>query len=221
MGTRMPVTADDIDAAVICVLDALRPAVDEDWDVPAGTLEWTCRDTAEHIGQAHMHWASQLAVQARTRYMRWVSRAQPLAPPAGVLDFVDAAGRILTIVVRASPPDLRAFHPHGIADPEGFAGMACVEALIHGHDIATGLGLSLDPPMDVCERVLARMFPHYVARLAGVDADPWLSLKWATGRTDVPSVPSVGKWKWRGTPLSEPWDPEPQPDPMPFTPFST
>src|SRR6266508_3123041 len=46
------------------------------------------------------------------------------------------------------------------ADPEGFAGMGCVEALVHGHDIAQGLGLALAPPREVCTRVLARMFPR-------------------------------------------------------------
>jgi len=47
-----------------------------------------------------------------------------------------------------------------MADPEGFAGMGCHEALLHGNDIAQGFGLALDPPRDVCRRVLARIFPR-------------------------------------------------------------
>jgi uncharacterized protein (TIGR03083 family) len=206
------VSADDLETAAECVIQTLRPAVDADWTVPAGGLEWSCRQTAEHIGQAHLHWASQLAVGARTQYVRWSATAQELAPPAGVLDFVEAAARILALVVRASPPRTRAFHPWGIGDPEGFAGMACVEMLVHGQDVADGLGRSLQPPADLCDRVLARLFPHE-PRVAD---DPWLELRRITGRTaDAPR-----QWKWRPTPLDEPWDGTPTPEPMPFTPLN-
>lgn len=37
--------------------------------------------------------------------------------------------------------------------------MGCVEVLVHGEDVARHLGLSLDPPRDLCARVLARLFP--------------------------------------------------------------
>jgi hypothetical protein len=87
-----------------------------------------------------------------------------------------------------------------MADPAGFAGMGCVEALVHGHDIAQGLGLALDPPRQVCTRVLARMFPHTVAALA--DLDPWTALLWATGRIALPGRPRVAHWRWHGAPPS-------------------
>ncbi|NIK58167.1 hypothetical protein [Kribbella shirazensis] len=205
------VTAGDVESATECVVQALLPAADADWGVRAGTIEWSCRTTAEHIGQAQLHWASQLAVGARTQYVRWSARAQELAPPAGVLDFVEAAGRILALVVRSSPAETRAFHPWGIGDPEGFAGMACVELLVHGQDLADGLGCSLEPPADLCNRVLARLFPHEPRR----DDDPWLELRRLTGR--AAGAPEA--WKWRPTPLDEPWNPAPEPEPMPFVPL--
>ncbi|MFF0341932.1 maleylpyruvate isomerase N-terminal domain-containing protein [Kribbella sp. NPDC004875] len=210
------VTAEDLEVATDCVVDALRPATDADWSVPAGSLEWSCRDTAQHIGQAHLHWASQLVVGARTQYVRWSARPQELAPPAGVLDFVEAAGRILACVVRASPAETRAFHPYGYGDPEGFAGMGCVEMLLHGQDLATGLACSLEPPAGVCERVLTRLFPHE-PRVAD---DAWLELRRVTGRAVVPGAPARDSWKWRSTPLNEPWDGSPTPEPMPFVPLT-
>jgi hypothetical protein len=88
-----------------------------------------------------------------------------------------------------------------MADPEGFAAMACVEALVHGHDVAQGLGLALDPPREVCARVLARMFPHAVPAVA--DLDPWTVLLWATGRTALRGRPQVEDWSWHGAPLNE------------------
>jgi len=136
--------------------------------------------------------------------VRWAARAQqPDAPPDGVLDFLEASGRILAAVVRASQDDVRVFHPYGIADPAGFAAGGCVEGLIHGYDIAAGLGVTVQPPQDLCERILARLFQHHAAEF--VDVDPWLALRWVTGRADLSSAARLEEWKWRATPLSEQW----------------
>jgi hypothetical protein len=45
----MTVTADDLDSVISCVMSGLLPLTDRDWSVPAGTLEWDCWHTAEHI----------------------------------------------------------------------------------------------------------------------------------------------------------------------------
>jgi hypothetical protein len=118
-----------------------------------------------------------------------------------VLEFAVTGGRILAAAVRTATPHVRAYHPTGIANPEGFAGMGCVEILLHGEDIARGLGLSLGPPRDLCSRVLARMFPHASADLT--DVDSWTALLWATGRIDLPGHQRKTHWRWRGTPLDE------------------
>jgi hypothetical protein len=195
------VTADDLDAAVSTMVTTLRPATGRDWSAPAGALEWDCWHTAEHIGDCLLSYAAQLVAQPTTRYVRFMANADKDAAPAEVLEFAEAGGRILAATVRTSPPQVRAYHPTGMADPEGFAGMGCVEALVHGHDIAQGLGLALDPPREVCTRVLARMFPHAVADLAGLD--PWTALLWATGRIALPGRPRVAHWRWHGAPPGE------------------
>jgi hypothetical protein len=205
------IAADDLGVAIDCVVSTLRGGVDRDWTVRAGSLEWSCWRTAEHVGQVFTHYASQVAIGARTRYVRWAARAQqPDVPPDGVLDFLEAAGHILVLVVRASPDDARAFHPYGVSDPAGFAAGGSVEGLIHGHDIATGLGVALEPPTAVCERLLARLFPHHAAQFA--DVDPWLALLQATGRSDLMNGARLDGWNWRASPLSEEWrltEPEP------------
>jgi hypothetical protein len=93
----------------------------------------------------------------------------------------------------------RAYPPSGMADPEGFAAMGCAEALLHGHDIARGLSLSLDPPRGTCSAVLGRLFPQAAADLAGLG--PWAALQWATGRAELPGHPQLRQWHWRGPPL--------------------
>jgi len=197
----MTVTADDLDAAVFTTVTTLRPATGRDWSVPAGTLEWDCWHTAEHIGDCLLSYAGQLVAQPTTRFVRFVVYADKDAAPAEVLEFAEAGGRLLAATVRTCSPQVRAWHPTGMADPEGFAGMGCVEALVHGHDIAQGLGLALDPPRQVCTRVLARMFPHTMADLA--DLDPWMALLWATGRIALPGRPRVAHWRWHGAPPGE------------------
>ena len=147
---------------------------DRDWSVPAGSLEWTCWHTAEHIGDCLLSYAWQLAVQPTTRYVRAVATVEKDASPAEVLEFAITGGRVLASMVRTSPAHVRAFHPAGAADPEGFAALGCNEALLHGNDIAQGFGFSLDPPRDVCRRVLARLYPQAPTDLA--DIDPWTSL---------------------------------------------
>src|SRR5579864_766363 len=198
----MTVTADDLDSAISCVMSGLLPITDRDWSVPAGTLEWDCWHTAEHIGDSLLSYAWQLAVQPTSRYVRAVATAEKDASPAEVLEFAVTGGRILASMVRTSRAHVRAYHPDGMADPEGFAGLGCHEALLHGNDIAQSFGLSLDPPRDVCRRVLARIFPQAPADLAG--SDPWAALLWAGGRIDLPRPP-------------EP-PPPPPPPPPPRTP---
>jgi uncharacterized protein (TIGR03083 family) len=197
----MPVTADDLEAAVSTTVTTLRPATGRDWSVPAGALEWDCWHTAEHIGDVFLSYAGQLVAQPTSRWVRFMVNADQDAAPAEVLEFAEAGGRILVATVRTCPPQVRAWHPTGMADPAGFAGMGCVEALVHGYDIAQGLGLALDPPRQVCTRVLARLFPQAVAELA--DLDPWTALLWATGRIALPGRPRIAHWRWHGAPLNE------------------
>jgi hypothetical protein len=197
----MRVTADDLDAALFSIVTTLRPATDRDWRALAGTGKWNCWNTAEHIGDCLISYAGQLVARPTTRYVRFEAAADKDASSAEVLEFAVTGGRILAATVRTAAPHVRAYHPTGMADSEGFAGMGCVEALVHGEDVARGLGLHLDPPHDLCARVLARMFPHVSADLT--DIDPWTALLWATDRIDLPGHARQTQWRWRGTPLDQ------------------
>ncbi|MGD0554067.1 MAG: hypothetical protein ABSA93_03710 [Streptosporangiaceae bacterium] len=195
----MTVTADDLDAAISGVVSALRPGASRDWSVRAGDVDWDCWHTAEHIGDCLLSYAAQLAIRPTERYVRFLASADKDATAAEVLEFAEAGGRILVAAVRVAPAGTRAYHPTGLADPEGFAAMGCVEALLHGHDIAQGLGLPLEPDRDTCRALLTRLFPHLPEDLASTDS--WEALQWATGRTDLPGHPRLGHWRWHGAPL--------------------
>ncbi|GAB1513232.1 hypothetical protein [Actinophytocola sp. KF-1] len=118
------------------------------------------------------------------------------AGPPGLLDVVDACGGLLTAAVRAAPPGARGYHVFGQADAEGFAAMGVVEVLVHTADVTAGLGLAWDPPADLCDRVLARLFPEVEPA-----SDPWRTLLWATGRVALSDRPQRTKWRWHSAPL--------------------
>ena len=148
-------SADDLDRAVDSVVAALSPGTGRDWQAPAGSLEWPCRFTAEHAAHCLHTYAMQLASRTPAHYVSFFSRALKVSTNAQVLELLEASGRLLSAVVRAAKPTDRGFHPFGSADAEGTAGMGCIELLVHGSDIAAGLGLPFEPPPDVSAWILA------------------------------------------------------------------
>ncbi|HWC80855.1 MAG TPA: maleylpyruvate isomerase N-terminal domain-containing protein [Pseudonocardiaceae bacterium] len=197
----MTITADDLDAALAGLLATVGVATDRDWKTVAGTGEWDCRHTAEHLGDCLLSYAAQLVARPADRYVRFQAAAEKDASAAEVLEFAVTGGGILAAAVRSAAADVRAYHPMGNADPEGFAAMGCAEALLHGEDMARGLGLHLEPSRDLCTRVLARLFPHVDPGSA--DTDSWSVLQWATGRLDLPDRERPTRWRWYGAPRQE------------------
>lgn len=205
------VTADDLSLAVqlaVAVLSKTPPAT---WDRKAGSLDWDCWETVEHLSDDLFAYAVQLG--PRTPPLGgevpfvWESRrpggpanavhADREAGPTGLLQVLEASGALLVAMVRTTSPDVRAYHVFGTSDAEGFAAMGIVETLVHTHDLAQGLGLAWNPPADLCSRVLARLFPD-----APSSTDPWPTLLWATGRAELPGRPRLTTWRWDGTPRS-------------------
>ncbi|MEU9553978.1 hypothetical protein [Streptomyces fumanus] len=204
-----PVTADDVRRAVRLAVEVLRRAPAGAWDGRAGSLEWDCWETVEHLSDDLFAYAAQLGPEQPplTGEVPFVwERRRPGGPanavhadrtagPAGLLQVLEASGALLTAMVRTTPPEVRAYHTFGISDPEGFAAMGVVETLVHTHDLAEGLGLPWDPPADLCARVLHRLFPD-----APADSPPWPALLWATGRAALPGRPRRTAWRWHGEP---------------------
>ncbi|MFE7751416.1 VOC family protein [Streptomyces sp. NPDC057428] len=209
-GARLPVTADDVTLAVRLAVDTLAESPADDWHIPAGTLEWDCWETVEHLSDDLFAYAVQLGGRTpppdREVPYRYAPEreggprnsifANPEAGTSGLLQTLETSGALLTAMVRTTPSHVRSHHVFGLSDPEGFAAMGVVETLVHTHDVASGLSLSWSPPQDLCDRVLARLFPE-----APDDEDRWAVLLWSTGRADLPGRDRVTSWKWHGAPL--------------------
>ncbi len=191
---------EDVRAAAAACREALSGLVDRDWSISASGLEWSCRQTLEHIPSAQLFYASQLAAQAKDRLPRLRGGEDQLTVAETLLS-VEVNASILEHVIRAAPASARAFHPAGMADPSGFAGMSCDEILIHTLDITAGFGVDFQGPEEICAKVLSRLFPW-----APKDVGPWDALRWANGRLALPGVePLDANWYWHCAPLSE-WD---------------
>lgn len=201
--------ADVVDAADF-VVRALTPAVGRDWSVRAGRLEWDVDHTLAHATGAVAKYALYLASRS-SRFIAVAIDPWPDATQQERLDAIGGVARAFANVAGSVPPGTRAYHSSGMVDAEGYSAQACVEMLVHGHDVAEGLGLTYDPPVEICEAVVARVFPWLA------DAGPaWQTMLWHTGRIDIAGRPSSDDaWRAVAIPLSE-WDGTiPRRDPRP------
>lgn len=196
--TPQPVTVDDLDAALDAVLAALTPAVDADWSVAAGGLEWSCRQTIEHVADDMVLYAALVTSRARSGYPRMLVTLDEDATPADYLEVLGASGRILSAVLRAMPADVEVWHTSGFADPEAMAAMGVAELVLHAYDLGLGLGLPWTPPAGLSAQVLARLFPRVALEERGFDGRPaeWATLLWATGRISTPTRERLTEWRW-------------------------
>jgi hypothetical protein len=201
--------AGDVTRAVTLAHETLGKAAGRDWHVPAGTLEWTCWETVEHMSDDLFAYAAQLGpgTLSLTTHVKfgWQRRREggppltvfvdPAEGPATLLEVFETCGTMLAAMVSFVPPDRRSFHSYGPSEVSGFAAMGVVEVLVHMRDVAAGLGLAWQPPADLCAAALRRLFPD-----APTGAEPWPTLLWVTGREDLPGRPAPASWTWNAGP---------------------
>ena len=194
------VSPDVLVAAAQCARAALaQELVACDWGATAGDLNWTARETLDHMCNALALYTLHLGTRARER-LPAPRNGDRTASIADLLVLLEGLAKVLAEVARATPSGTRAFHPAGMADAEGFLAMGCDEILVHTADIIQGFGSSFRPPDEMTTRVLLRLFPWAPA------GDSWEALLWANGRLALPGHPRLGEdWYWHCAPLIE-WD---------------
>lgn len=168
----------------------------------AGSLKWTCRETLAHVVDCLNWYAANLARRSTS------SAECPELPTELPIEVMVGALRsgaaVLAAAVRAADEGDRGWHPFGIADRSGFAAMGCDEVLVHAWDLAAGLGFDFQPPADVAERTLRRLFPWAPP---SEEANPWDALLWANGRQALGERKPETGWLWHCAPLEE-WNGE-------------
>ena len=194
------ITADDVESVVRLAVGAHRDARAAAWAAGAGSLEWSCGETVEHLADDLFAYAAQLgparpSLETEVPFLWSAKRsgapanvvfADRDAGPAGLLQVLEACGALLAAMVRTTPATVRSYHVFGVSDPEGFAAMGIVETLVHVHDIAEGLGVGWVPDEDLCDRVLRRLFPH-----APTDTGRWAPQIRGNGPAVMPGQPPL------------------------------
>ena len=202
---RAPVTGDDVRAAGAWLAERIAGHDVAAFDAQAGPVRWSCWTTTEHVVDDLVAYALQLAALPRLAYVPLVgprgedeiAHVDRATGTAGLVEAVVGGAELLATLAETRPADVRAYHPYGLSDPEGFAAMGVVEVLVHGHDVL--LGLTGDPtsfPDGVAARALDRLFPDVHVE-ATEDADR--VLLWATGRDELPGRPRRTRWRWDST----------------------
>ena len=142
---------------LVAELDALFAAVPErGWESPAANVGWSCWRTADHISGDFAHYAAQIVGQPRDHYVKFSFDTSRATTPDELREVVRVAGGILAAAVRTASPDWLAWHPHGYFTAAGFAAIGAAEGLVHGHDIAAGLGRPGPPARSYAGRCSAQ-----------------------------------------------------------------
>ncbi|WP_228454127.1 maleylpyruvate isomerase N-terminal domain-containing protein [Streptomyces alkaliphilus] len=195
---------DDVRGALEDAETFLGRHTEQPWaELPVPGLDFTVASVIRHVTDVLLWYALDLAGGPGDE-IAFDNSVRADAAPAALLASLGAAGRVCAAIIDASGPEARGFHPHGTADPSGFAAMACDEILLHTRDAALGLAgdgggdFTISPGL--ARAVTARLFPWHESI-----PDPVEGLLWANGRIDLPGRPRQEKWRWHCAPLAE-WD---------------
>lgn len=186
-------TTDDLEKVAEVVAAGWRSARDRDWSVPAGALEWSCRQTADHLVDCVSAPAFFLASRRTDRYPAGGWSPGIEATPDDYADGLEMAARLMAAVVRGTPDDARAIlfqRPEPLVrGPVDFVPRSALELVLHAHDVAAALGIALDPPAGAVARLIEHTAPWPMWTMGGgwsapaSSDDPWRELLRAAGRS--------------------------------------
>jgi hypothetical protein len=185
-------TSADLTRLADHVADVWASASDRDWSAQAGTVEWSCLQTADHAVDCVYAPAFFLASRRRDDYPD-VGTDLTMgagAEPARLAESLLIASRLLAGVVNDAEPDVRAvifrFPEVLVAPPVDFAPRGAMELILHAHDVCTGLGLRFEPDAELCRRLRehTRPWPMWTVAWDGLACtdDPWGDLLRGSGR---------------------------------------
>jgi hypothetical protein len=185
-------TTEDLYELSELVAKAWLSAVDRDWSVSAGTVEWSCTRTADHAVDCVYAPAFFLASRKRDAYpeVGLDVTIGPNASPSQLAQSLEIATRILAAVVNDAGPEVRAVLFRNptvlVAAPQDFLARGATELILHAHDVCTGLAVPFEPPFELCYRLRehTRPWPMWTYAWKGLPStnDPWGDLLIGSGR---------------------------------------
>jgi hypothetical protein len=161
----------------------LGRVVDRDWSSRAGTLDWTCGQTVDHVTDCLFSYALQVAGQVRGGWLHLEElHARPETAPAQLLESLRAVGAMFAAVLRAAPGDALASDSVVELGLEGWVARALNELLLHSSDVVRGLDGFFEAERTVCAFVLATPTLWMYDGADRTATDPWREMLRASGR---------------------------------------
>ena len=97
--------------SVMQMRSLLSAVVDTSWVVPAGDVEWSCRDTAAHVADDLFSYASQMIAEPQDNYLPIDAVIDPNATNRQILDAIAMCGRMLELAVENARPEATGWPP--------------------------------------------------------------------------------------------------------------
>ncbi len=181
-----PFTAEDLAVVATLAIEAWSSVPDAEWASPAGTLDWSRFETADHTIDCVFSYAFFFASRAQAAYPSFGEvHALDGATPEDLVAGIRAMTNLLIATITVASPDIRAIiwrRPEPtLGSPNDFAARGAHEFMLHTHDICTGTDVAFDPPRDVCQRLVDHTAEWPYGKLART-SDPWSDLLARSGR---------------------------------------
>jgi hypothetical protein len=162
----------------------LSVLIDRDWSRRASGLEWSCRDTLDHMVDCIFSYGMQLAARRQSDWLPWGElHSLPGATPNDLIEGFTAAGVMFEAVLGSCPPTVRASDGVVLLSVSDWAARASYETLLHTADIAGALGSRFEPPAPLCAWMNGStglwMFDR---ERAAASAHPWEQTLLGSGR---------------------------------------
>lgn len=169
------------------VLETLDQRVALDWSVPAGSLEWSCWQTVDHMIDCVFSYAFQLASRAQSGFLPFHElHAMAEAKPSELVKGLRGIAGLFSGLLGSVPGEAEASDGVFMLDVDDWAVRAAYEMLLHTHDVVVGLGTRFDPPSSMCAWVIASPKLWMLDRtIASKFTNPWEALLAGAGRTPV------------------------------------
>lgn len=148
--------AETFSQALVLATARLHDSVDVDWSSRAGVLDWTCRQTIDHLIDCLFSYALQIAAGSPGPFLPFEElHALPDATNMDLLAGLQGVGELFCRALEAAPSGTCAGDGLVELSAEGWAQRGAYELLVHTHDVLSGLGESFVPPGALCSWVAA------------------------------------------------------------------
>jgi hypothetical protein len=164
-------------------IEAFECGIDRDWHVLAGSLEWTCWQTVDHIIDCVFSYALQLASLAQDGFLPFGElHALAKATPRDLVAGMRGVGTMFVAVLREAS-GLSASDGLLTLDAADWSARGAYEVLLHTHDVMQGMHRSFEPSSKICTWLLDSPNLWMIDRARADGAtDPWSSLLLGSGR---------------------------------------